>query len=92
MRKGLGDERGVFWGGSTVLICCYIHTLLINTNNMIYIFDTMGGRQGRACSLLATMSNDVPASSLCHWLLREGHGQGWCLPAPLQVSKRGAGL
>jgi len=36
---------------------------------MTYIFDTMGGKQGRACSLLATTSNNEQ----CHWLLREGH-------------------
>jgi len=84
--------RGEFLGGSIVVIHCYIHTPLINTNNMTYIFDTMGGKQGRACSLSATTSNDEPTSSLHHQLLREGHVQGCCLLAPLQVSERGAGL
>ena len=86
--EGIGQQGVSFWGGSAVLICCYIHTLLVNTNNMTYIFDTMGGKQGRACSLSATTSNNEQ----CHWLLREGHGQGCCLPALLQISKRGAGL
>ena len=86
--EGIGQQGVSFLGGSTVLICCYIHTLLVNTNNMTYIFDTMGGKQGRACSLSATTSNNEQ----CHWLLREGHGQGCCLLALLQISKRGAGL
>jgi len=50
---------GAMWKGSdggrlllviTELIHCNIHTLLINTSNMICIFDVNGGNWGeRAC-------------------------------------------
>ena len=35
----------------------YIHILLINTNNTIYIFDINGGKQWRVCSPSLTASN-----------------------------------
>ena len=35
----------------------YIHILLINTNNPIYIFDINGGKQWRVCSPSLTASN-----------------------------------
>ena len=58
MRKGSGDDRVVFH--------CYTHTVLIHTNNIIYIFGIDGGKWGRgqrACSLSVTTSNAQLVSS-----------------------------
>jgi len=50
MQKGSDDDHNRQFGmegklflGITVLIHCYIHALLINTSNMIYIFDVNEG-------------------------------------------------
>ena len=46
-----------------------MHSVLINTSDMIYIFDVNRGKWGRACSLLVTTSNDECA------LLEGMHGR-----------------
>jgi len=40
-----------------------MHTVLINTNDIIDIFDVNGGNMGGACSLLVTAGSDERASS-----------------------------
>ena len=78
MRKGSDKNHHCHFGVEgdlLVYLFIYMHTVLINTCDIIYIYLMLLGGTGEACSLLVTAGSDERASE-------EGRAQkGGCLPA-----------